>query len=538
MNNRKRTLNVLYDINSIELTKNKKKKKKRTKEITFDIKSNKKLKTSYFDDDSNNNSTDDKIIFLVSNKETKFIDNKSEKPVDLTIQPNDTNNTNDPDDPNKPNKPNGSPPLNPQDQLFIDLLNIIISDINNETKNDDTITPGENDMNINTEEKTKTETILEIKCHNPNCDHKEESEEGAQTLEEINMEKIKSIDDLITLGNMFHCKRRRTFKGMNLRLMHNLVGPLLELKEMVGMDNIKRGICTHILYFLQGFNSKKNEKGDIISCGNCVDCVHNMPCVQVVDDMMHTVITGPPGVGKTCVARIIGKIYAAMGILSNGDFHEVGLNDFIGKYVGQTGPKTKALIDKCIGGVMFIDEAYIMGQKERPDSFCRQAMTILNKALSDNNDLLCIIAGYKKDLKNNFFSMNDGLERRFTSKYDISGYNHLELLDIFKQKISNRGWSINLNIQETEENKDKYDDKTLKRLFKKHKSSFLYFGGDVESLIVKCEIAHAARMPQHKRQLSMNDINEGFKDFIKERKNKMNTKGSNDMYRPQLYHFK
>ena len=160
----------------------------------------------------------------------------------------------------------------------------------------------------------------------------------------IMINNINDINDLIEIGKAYHCKKQTVYKGLNLRIMNKLVSPLSELKDMIGLNNIKNRIIDQILYFLQGFNI--NNK-----CNNCQDCTYNLPCIQLNTEMLHTIITGPPGTGKTCLARIIGKIYTAMGILSNGNFHEVVRSDFIGKYLGHTAIKTQELIDKCKGGV-------------------------------------------------------------------------------------------------------------------------------------------------------------------------------------------
>ena len=105
------------------------------------------------------------------------------------------------------------------------------------------------------------------------------------------------------------------------------------------------------MFFLQGNHT--NQK-----CNKCIDCSYNLPCLNSQTEMLHTVITGPPGVGKTEFGKILGKVYKEMGILSGGSFKLATRADLIGAYLGHTAIKTQKVIDEAKGGVLFIDEAY------------------------------------------------------------------------------------------------------------------------------------------------------------------------------------
>ena len=158
-----------------------------------------------------------------------------------------------------------------------------------------------------------------------------------------------------------------------------------------------------IVFFLQGLNQKER-------CGSCIDCSYNLPCpTNLNDDMLHTVITGSPGTGKTELGKILGKVYKAMGVLSNGTFHIAKRSDLIGRFQGHTAVKTQEFIDKCKGGVMFIDEAYSLGNKEQRDTFSKECIDTINQNLTERRDFLCIIAGYRKELNKCFFAYNPGL---------------------------------------------------------------------------------------------------------------------------------
>lgn len=152
---------------------------------------------------------------------------------------------------------------------------------------------------------------------------------------------------------------------------------------------------------------------------------------------MHLAFTGNPGTGKTTVARIVGRIYKEIGLLSKGHFIEVSRTDLIAGYQGQTALKVKEVIGKAKGGVLFIDEAYSITENEHSDSYGRECLTELTKALEDyRQDLVVIVAGYPKPMEK-FFESNPGLKSRFNSFIVFDNYNENELFDIL-QNICNK----------------------------------------------------------------------------------------------------
>jgi hypothetical protein len=360
----------------------------------------------------------------------------------------------------------------------------------------------------------------EPECKNPLCDHKT-FEEDSTEVEQLKLDKIRDIVDLINLGKTYHCKKNKEFNGINLRLLCNLVLPLTELQNMVGMTNVKEQMVNQILFFLQGFNKHR-------MCGTCVDCAYNLPCARNTEDMLHTVITGPPGVGKTELGKILAKVYKEMGVLSKGHFRIASRADLIGKYLGHTAAKTQSLIEECVGGVLFIDEAYSLGNPEGRDSFSKECIDTINQNLTEKRDFLCIIAGYKDELEKCFFSYNEGLRRRFTFRYDIKGYDGKELRDIFLTKVRKDGWTYNsmdLCIEPKELEtlyKNSAEYKNLTELFTKNKNNFPNYGGDVETLFLNSKIVHSNRMvfgePEKRRSLTLSDIQEGLEVYLKNRK--------------------
>jgi hypothetical protein len=351
-------------------------------------------------------------------------------------------------------------------------------------------------------------------CKNPLCNHKN-IEEDPELVVTSTITEIKNIIDLIELGKTYHCKKNTMFVGMNLRILFNLIVPLTELNNMVGMENVKEHMVDQILFFLQGHHLT-------MKCGKCIDCSFGTQCVNSQTEMLHTVITGPPGVGKTELGKILGKVYKEMGVLSTGNFRLVTRADLIAGYLGQTAIKTQQVIDECKGGVLFIDEAYSLGNSELRDMFSKECIDTLNQNLSERRDFLCIIAGYKDALETCFFNYNEGLRRRFTFRYDIQPYKYNELLQIFENKVIAMGWEM-------------CKDDTVCNLFKKNIKNFPNYGGDMETLLLNCKIVHSRRCTfkddEKRKCLSLSDIELGIDAFKKHRKGKDN----DDDYTPSLY---
>ena len=284
--------------------------------------------------------------------------------------------------------------------------------------------------------------------------------------------------------------------NIDMSSLHKIKEPLIDLNSMIGMQNVKENIIDQILFYIQNlhkpcYNQDANKKQPIYN------------------DFMHTVIYGPPGTGKTEIAKIIGSIFSKLGILTKGTFKKVTRSDLVAGYLGQTAIKTKDVVKECLGGVLFIDEAYALGNQEKRDSFSKECIDTLCEALSDYKDnLMVIIAGYETDLNECFFKYNQGLNSRFTWRFQIDHYNAAELYNIFIKKINESGWSLdntnaNVNI----------------KWFEKNKGLFKFYGRDVETLFAKTKIAHSRRVfcldVSLKKMLTMADIDKGLEMYIK-----------------------
>lgn len=264
--------------------------------------------------------------------------------------------------------------------------------------------------------------------------------------------------------------------------MENLIfsiEPLKKLNNLIGMDSIKKNIIDQILFYGQGLNT---------------------------NEMMHTCLTGPPGVGKTTLGKILAELYCSLGFLETDNFKVVSRADLIAGYVGQTAIKTMKVLNQAKGGVLFIDEAYSLGvgEDESRSSFGKECIDTINKFLSENtSDFILVIAGYKDELENHFFSINKGLSRRFPWNYDISEYSIDNLKDIFVYQVLENKWFFELSIS-----LNNYS--VVKDLFLEFSDIFENNGGDTLVLFDKAKICHSRRVfglhKKFKKKLNIIDI--------------------------------
>ena len=372
--------------------------------------------------------------------------------------------------------------------------------------------------------------------------------ESVQT-EELQYEElnnIETIDDLIRIGEEYNITDKKKYP-INMIRLKNIVEPLKELKNVIGMESVKKNIFEQLLYLLQELNES---------------------------NMMHTVIEGPPGVGKTLLGKILAKIYYKLHFLKKPEiineqqelnnianhlmqmlnpegaqerdrekerekekekekqkeeefkFKIIRRSDLVGQYVGSTAIKTQKVIDEALGGVLFIDEVYSLGSSnDKSDSFSKEAIDTLNQNLTENGDkFICIIAGYANEIDRCFFSQNEGLRRRFPFKYTIEKYDPKELAQILEFKIHELKWTLDKDLSL----------EMIENFIKKNKKNFENFGGDIENFLLNIKIKHSVRIfgknPKLKKVINIDDIKSAFDVYLKAKQDKELPQFVKDMY--------
>ena len=298
-----------------------------------------------------------------------------------------------------------------------------------------------------------------------------EVEKPEEFVEDIDMGKLKTLEGLMEIAEKY-----KNLNNKDMKVLVTLLDEMKELNKMIGMKEIKDVVTSQIVFLIQKFSR---------------------------DDMMHTVIQGPPGCGKTTLAKILAKIYLKLGYTKNKKFIVAKRSDLIAGYLGQTAINTQRMINKAKGGVLFIDEIYSLGpgKHSNGDSFSKECIDTINQNLSENRNFVCIVAGYKEDIKDCFFSRNKGLERRFPWVYNIEKINYEQIEKIFISMIRKNDWGIS--------------EKEIPLDF--FKNNFKYFphnGGSVETFFAKVKMVHSKRVFGKSKVEKMNITKEDIKNAL------------------------
>jgi len=277
-----------------------------------------------------------------------------------------------------------------------------------------------------------------------------------------------TLDDLIKIGNSYNQLiidyPDTTYENLNMEKYQfvsiskiaKMEKELNDINKMIGMEKIKTQFVAQISYLLS-------------------ECKQDM--------LMHTLITGPPGHGKTEIAKLIGKAYHKSDILKSNAFVCASRSQLVGRYLGQTAGDTTRMFDNARGGVIFIDEIYALGNASDIDIYSKEAIDTINQLLSERMDTMCIIAGYEHEVEECFFSVNPGLRSRFPWRFEIEQYTGEQLFEIFQLYLKKGGWTL--------------DDKAkviCPTFFKDNIQYFKDAGRDILSLFTKCSIQHTLRL--------------------------------------------
>ena len=249
----------------------------------------------------------------------------------------------------------------------------------------------------------------------------------------------------------------------------NLEEVLAELDGLCGLERVKKDVKS--LINLVKVQKLREEQG-----------------LPVAPMSLHLVFLGNPGTGKTTVARLLAKIYHAIGVLSKGQLVEVDRSGLVAGFVGQTAIKTGEVIQKALGGVLFIDEAYSLAGQDSPNDFGREAIEVLLKGMEDHRkDLIVIVAGYD-ELMEQFIHANPGLESRFNKYFYFEDYDSPQLLEIFQSMCKKHGYVLS-------EEAERWAKEDFQAIYQERDENFGN-ARDVRNLFEKAVARQADRMAQ------------------------------------------
>ncbi|WP_424511353.1 stage V sporulation protein K [Scopulibacillus darangshiensis] len=201
----------------------------------------------------------------------------------------------------------------------------------------------------------------------------------------------------------------------------------MKLNKLVGLEEVKRTVKE--IYAWLYISQKRKEQH-----------------LNVQNQSLHMLFKGSPGTGKTTVARLLGELFRDMGILPKGHLIEAERADLVGEYIGQTAQKTRDLVKKAMGGILFIDEAYSLARGGEKD-FGKEAVDTLVKQMEDKKDqFVLILAGYSSEMAR-FLKLNPGLPSRFPIIISFPDYTDSELMTISEQMLEEQEYKLTIEAK-------------------------------------------------------------------------------------------
>jgi SpoVK/Ycf46/Vps4 family AAA+-type ATPase len=203
--------------------------------------------------------------------------------------------------------------------------------------------------------------------------------------------------------------------------------PIAEIDRLIGLDVVKREV--KLLVAEAKAEQLRRDAG-----------------IPIAAPARHMVFAGNPGTAKTTIARLIAAVYAKLGLLSSGHLVEVGRADLVAEYIGQTAPKVRAAVERALGGVLFIDEAYALTQADAHRDFGHEAIAELLKLMEEERaDLVVIVAGYEREMAR-FLEFNPGVAARFPTVLEFPDYSDDELVAIFEFMAAEAGFTLDARV--------------------------------------------------------------------------------------------
>lgn len=259
------------------------------------------------------------------------------------------------------------------------------------------------------------------------------------------VKKNRNVSNQVNMSDKTANLKSEMIRGDSIEHINsNIQSVLTELNGLIGLDNVKQEIHK-LINFIKVQKARENAG------------------LKTTNVSYHIVFTGNPGTGKTTVARIIGQIYKALGVLRYGNMKETDRSGLVGEYIGHTEKKVNDVVDKAMHGVLFIDEAYSLIIKNTSNDFGKLAIDALVKRMEDDRDkIVVIVAGYTNEMKE-FIEANPGLKSRFNRYIEFSDYTPDELFQIYKTMCEKQDYQIredavkkiNLLFETVYQNRDK-----------------------------------------------------------------------------------